>query len=189
LVVLQWGENLSTVTVLLIYLLKLLSFGPAHRAGTGWLLLGRVSTHRTHVIGTVSLFTPQTVEELLIELGVHLLDFVGIRERPFSILVPLGLGRFDHLRVHVCKFVGLALDGVNQVLFGPPDGLEGPQVVMGVYRLRLGGRPKETGHLGITILMGLGGIGQILAIGLGLTGKGLVQIIVCLGHLLSLPLL
>src|SRR4030042_2918158 len=51
----------------------------------------------------------------------------------------------------------------------------------------LGSCPEEACSLDKTLLLGLGSIGQIFAVGLGLSGKGLFQICFGLGHRFTLP--
>ena len=50
------------------------------------------------------------------------------------------------------------------------------QVGMGMDGLRRGGGTEQLGDRGITFLIGLFGKGQVLAIGLGFSGKGLKQV-------------
>ncbi len=53
---------------------------------------------------------------------------------------------------------------------------------MGVDGLGLGGRPEEPGHLGVAFLVGLIGEGKVLAVGLRLSGKGFLEVLLRLGH-------
>ena len=56
---------------------------------------------------------------------------------------------------------------------------------MGMDRFRLRRGPEEPGHLGIAVLLGLFGKGEILPVGLGFAGKGRFQILDALFHLYS----
>ncbi len=108
-------------------------------------------------------------------MGVNLLHLIGVIKRSFSILVPICPGCLDHLGIHGLELVCLPGDGILQILLGAPNSLEGPQVIVGVDGFSLGGRPEHSGYLGITLLISLGGIGQILTVRLGFSSKRLPQ--------------
>ena len=54
--------------------------------------------------------------------------------------------------------------------------------VMDGLRLRRG--PEQLGHLGIAVLLGLLSEGEVLAVGLRLSGEGFLQVMVGIGHLI-----
>lgn len=68
--------------------------------------------------------------------------------------------------------MGLAGHRLRDVLAGAVNRLERPQMVMGMDRFRIRRGPKQPCGLGVTLLIGLGGKGQILAIGLGFAREG-----------------
>jgi hypothetical protein len=125
-------------------IMKLLNFlvhGPqdaAHRALLRRLICHSHSAYRAYEIGIALLFSVQSVKHLVIELGVVLLDGIGVGEGPLCIFYALGLSRLDHLGIHLLELVGLPDDGLPQVLFCGFNSLHGTQMVGGVNRLSLG---------------------------------------------------
>ncbi len=106
-----------------------------------------------------------------------------------SAVVPMafGLGCGDHGRVHLPEFGGLSGDGLFEVVRGGADRLQGLEVIVGMNGFGCCRGPKEPRHLGIAIFFGLFGKGQVFAIRLGLAGKGCLQILDALFHVVLPP--
>ena len=96
---------------------------------------------------------------------------------------PFGPGIVDHPRVHLLELVGLAVDGLLEILLRGPDPLELPQVGVGVDRLRLRRGPEQLRRLFEPLLLGLLRESEIFPVGLGLSGEGLLQIFLGFGHI------
>ena len=89
----------------------------------------------------------------------------------------IGLGQFDHRRIHLGELEGLAIDGRLQVLGGGVDHLQGLEMALGMNALGLGGGAKELGDIDETVFFRLLGKSAVFLVGLAFAGKGFLEIV------------
>ena len=121
-----------------------------------------------------------------------LLDLRKRLEPLRDILVSLVAHRLRHPRVHLRILVSLSCDRCGQVLVGIPNrlvrrgiayALQIVEVAMGMAGLRLRGITKQPTDVRIASNVGLPCEIEIPPIGLGLSGKGVLEISMCLASL------
>ena len=102
-----------------------------------------------------------------------------------EILAPGGLG---HARIHLRVLEGLTGHGGSQIHVGGADrlvrrritgGLQEVEVAVGMPGLGLGGVAKQAPDVGIALDVRLPREIEIAAVGLGLSGKGGLEVLVC----------
>jgi hypothetical protein len=129
-------------------------------------------------IGDKVLSGVDRLESLQVKTVMDLFNRHRILETNYRSLVAFAFGLGQELRIHALEFVCLTGDGRFKVSRCLLDTRQNAKVHVRVNGLGFGRSAKQFGHLGETILIGLLGESQILAVSLTFASERSLQIIV-----------